>query len=201
MRQLSTDSVDSGDKLFCTGRNVPILCAVTRGNVLAALVLSALLGCSDPKAGTLPTASSASSSSPVTPPPSPSATTASAQVEAAVRAYYAAMEAAVHEPARHTDTLAKLIDPACACHQIVDVLRDEAKKGRHADYTLTVKRIAVPDASPSRGTATVTVAQSSGSLYDSSGRVVDKVAASTSTYFLELRNHSGQWRVARVTEQ
>lgn len=193
--------MDSGDKLFCTRRNVPILSAVTRGNVLAALVLSALLGCSDPKAGTLPTPSPSTSLSTSPTGSATASTTVSAQVEIAVRAYYDALQAAVQEPARKTDALAKLIDPVCACRQIVEVLQDEARKGRRADYTLTVTRVAVPDASPSRGTATVTIAQSAGRLYDSSGRVVDKVSATTSTYFIELRNSSGQWRIARVTEQ
>src|ERR1044071_3727216 len=92
--------------------------------VLAALAVS---GCSRPHAGTLASATP----SPMSP------------VVSTVRSYYAALERAAHAPGSFTDDLARLIDPACSCRQVIDVLREEARRGRHGDYTLGLPALAL----------------------------------------------------------
>jgi hypothetical protein len=176
---------------------------VPRGNVLlAALCLSAVAACSDPKAGTLPTASpTPSTTAPTASPASASSSPNDFGIGQAVTDYYDALEAAVHDPSANLARLEAMLDPACACREILDVLREEARRGRHADYTLEIATLTVPDKTPERGIARLTVVQSAGNLYDASGRVVERIKPTTDAYFVEVRSNGGRWRVARVTAQ
>ena len=168
-----------------------------RGNAVpAALVLSAVLACSEPPAGSLPPPASPTPTLSATATPTQSADDSVAQ---AVRWYYAALQAAVQDPARNRADLEPLLDPSCPCREILAVLDREAEQGRYVDYTLSVSDVRVADESPTRATARVTVEQSSGRLYDSSGRVVERISAVTERYFVELRRAGEQWRVSRVS--
>jgi hypothetical protein len=166
------------------------------GDVWVALALTALLaGCSDPQAGPLPSVSFTPSDSPT----GSQSSSALSEVAATVRAYYAALAAAVHDPARNTRALDELLDPSCPCREIVGVLNDEARRGRHADYSLAVTALTVPRETANSGTAYATVVQSPGHLFDSSGRVVENIPAMTRTYFIDVRTRNARWVVLRVT--
>lgn len=179
-------------------RNVPILSAVPRGNVLlAALCLSAVAACSDPKAGTLPTASPTPSS--VSPTPSASASVDLAgSLRSALQAYFDALYAAGMDPANKTDALAALIAPSCTCYRAVDVLREEARKGRHIDYSYTLSDIQVIEVGSLGGNVRYTVAQSAGALRDSSGRVIKSYPASQETYSAHFARRDSRWIVDRI---
>jgi hypothetical protein len=194
--------VDNLDKSFGGARCVPILSAVTRGNaLLAALVLSATLACSDPEAGTLPSVSPSPLSTSATASQNPTATSRSSAAENAVRTYYAALQGAVHDPRGGLNALRRTLADECECRKILDVLREEARKGRHADYTLVITKLSVPDMTTTRATVRVTVDQSAGNLYDSTGGVVERIPARMETFFIDLRRAEPLWLITRVTAQ
>lgn len=118
-----------------------------------------------------------------------------------MRQYYETLEAAVQDPSSSHADLEALLDPECPCRQILAVLREEARRRRRVDYTLTISNLTVPNATASGGTAHVTVVQSAGHLYDASGRIVERIAPLTQTYFIDVRPTDGEWRILRVSER
>lgn len=168
-----------------------------RGTRIAAALVLGAAACSNGHAGSLPTPTPTATS----PSPSPTPTSRDFGVGQAVRDYYRALEAAVHDPRSGVDDVAARLDSACSCRQIVDVLRQEGQAGRHADYTLSVGSLGVSDASPAAGTAFVTVTQSSGRLYDSSGKVIEAIKGRTDQYVVDLRSRDGRWVIVRISER
>lgn len=166
--------------------------------MLAVLALVATAACSHPRTGTLPTPSPAASASSTTQ-RSPTATSSDFGIALVVRDYYASLQDAVHDPTHGVEALAARIDPRCPCRQIVDVLREEARKGRHASYSLSLRDLTVPNASPTGGTAFVTVVQSAGTLYDASGHAVEAIAGRTDAFVVDVGAHDGRWLITRIS--
>ena len=179
---------------------MPILSAVRRGtSALVALALSGVAACTDPRAGSLPPPASPSASQTSTPPPASATDDPAASLRAAVRAYFDALYAAGMDPANKTDELATLIHPSCTCRRVVDVLREEARLGRHIDYRYTLRNVQVIDVSAREGYVRYTVVRSAGAERDASGRVVERYAKTTEKYSVRFRRPDGRWLLDRVT--
>lgn len=172
---------------------------MARGNVVvAALVLSAVAGCSDPGAGTLPSASPSASVSSPTPSPSASVDLA-ASLRGALVSYFDALYAAGLDPANKTDALAALIAPSCTCRSVVDVLREEARLDRFIDYRYGLSDIAVIDVGELGGNIRYTVARSAGAERERSGKVVETYPPTTEKYSSHFARVDGKWLLDRVT--
>jgi hypothetical protein len=191
--------VDNACDGFYGVRNVLILSAVTRGNaLLAALVLSAVAACSDPQAGTLPSVSPTATTPTATPSPSVSVDLAQS-LRDALQTYFDALYAAGMDPARKTDALAALIAPSCPCYRVVGVLREEARLGRHIDYTYALRQVQVVEATPKGGDIRYTVMRSAGAERDKSGRVIERYKATTEKYSAHFSRAQGAWSLAGLT--
>ena len=180
-------------------QEVLILCAVKRGIlVCVALASGALVACSDPRAGTLP--SPTSTAAPTTS-ATPSATPdPAAEVRQALRAYFDALYAAGLDPANKTDELAELIHDSCSCRAVVGLLKEQARRNRHVDYTYTLRDVRVIEASSRSGTVRYTVRQSAGALRDASGRAIERYPLMTSHYTARFTNDHGRWTLERLDE-
>ena len=169
-----------------------------RGNVVpAALVLSAVLACSEPPAGSLPPPTSPTPSVTATATPTPNAGDASA-LRAALHAYFDALYAAGLDPAGKTDELEALIDPSCPCRQVIDVLREQASDGRYVDYRYTLRDVTVVDVDARAGHVRYTVRQSPGALRDRTGRAVKSYPASSDRYSAVFVRASDGWLLKRL---
>lgn len=167
----------------------------TGEHVLAAVLVVALAGCSDPPAAPLP------STSPSTPTSTPSPTASTdyaAEARQAIDAYFAALNAALRDPANRTDALAALIDPACPCRQVLALLRDLADDGHYIDYRYTVSDVRIQQAGSLGASMTWTAAQSAGAERTSEGRVVESFPARTSHYSAHFRRGDGAWLLDRL---
>lgn len=166
--------------------------------VLAALVLPA--GCSDPKAAPLPSPSPTPSTvAPTTASPTPSADY-EAEARRAVDAYFAALNAALRDPAERTDALAALIDPNCTCMRVVEALRSQARAGRYLDYTYSIRDVRVQQAGSLGASLTFVAQQSAGHERSRDGRVVRAFPASTVRYSAHFRRTSSGWRLDRLDQ-
>lgn len=164
---------------------------------MIALALSTGLACSDPGAGTLP---SASPTPTVTLSPTPSATpNYGHELRQAVHAYFDALYAAGVDPASKTDALAALIDESCGCRRVIDTLREMAREGRYVDYRYGLRDIKVVEVGRLGGDIRYTVERSAGAERDSSGQVVQRFAATTERYGAHFRHAHGRWYLDRLT--
>lgn len=199
---LSPTSVDMRPGGFRRRRECLSCGAVRRGtSVLAALVACALGGavaCSNPRAGSLPPPSSPTPSATVAPTASQNRDPADV-VRAALRAYFDALYAAGLDPANKADELAELIHPACTCRRVVDVLREEARLGRHIDYRYTLSDVRVIEVAADVAHVRYTVARSAGAERDSKGRVIERYPATTEKYSVRFRRIGEAWLLERTT--
>ncbi len=168
--------------------------------VLAGLLgLAVLAGCtgSEPKAGTVtptPTLSSSGES------PSPTATTPEQQIEAAVRAYYAALLLGVQTS--QTSDLRLLVTKACPCFAAVQTLEDNRAKGRSGpDAQLDIQELSVHNVKAGLAGASVTYQVSGYDLVNKSGEVVSKIKPRHDAVDLTMvRRPAGTWVVSNVTD-
>jgi hypothetical protein len=170
------------------------------GDLRLALVLSALAvtSCTDPHAGSLPTAS-----------PSPTATassTASATASSAgdvvvgvARTYYATLERSAADPASKRAQLAALVDRGCQCHQVVELLDQLAAKQHRLLFEVTTASPRVGRLAATSATVFISVDQSAGREVDAAGKTVRALPATTGTYALDLVLRSGRWLVAQIS--
>lgn len=172
--------------------------AVRRGTLLlTALVVGATVACSDPRAGTLPTTPS---STPTTPTPATTSPVSyAAELRAALKTYFDTLYAAGMDPANKTDDLAALIHPTCTCRRVLDVLREEARLGRHIDYRYDLRRVRVITVSGGRGHVRYSVHRSAGSERDESGRVYETYPEVVENYSVTFVQVNGRWLLERVT--
>lgn len=188
------------DNHLDNARNVLIVCAMRTGvrrvAAMLAVVCGVVAGCSDPpKAAPLPSAT------PSTESPSAIATTPpdyEAEVRAAIATYFAALNAALRDPATKTDALAALIAPSCTCVQVVTVLREQGRGGYHFDYVETVTDVRVQQAGELGASVTYVVEQSAGSKRDRSNRVIATYPRSSDRISAHFRRQSGTWLLDRV---
>lgn len=169
--------------------------------VLAAVIGTGVaVACSDPKPAPLPS-TSPSTVAPTTPSPTP---TASANYEAearrAIDAYFAALNAALRDPANRTDALAALIDPSCRCTDAVRALRAEAGAGRYLDYRYTLSNVRVLEAGSLGATVSFTAHQSAGHQRSRDGRVLRSFAATAIKYSAHFRRDNDAWRLDRLDQ-
>jgi hypothetical protein len=168
---------------------------VAVGVALCALALAA---CNGPDAGTLPT----TSPTPVSTSPTPTMVSSSADYAAearlAVRAYFAALNAALRDPAHRTDDLEALIDPSCGCRQILELLGEEARTARYLDYQYTISDLKVQQAGPLGASLTYVAHQSAGSERTSDGRVVESYPARTTPFSAHFVRKNGRWLIDRA---
>lgn len=161
---------------------------------LAALSVSA---CSH-HAGTLPTTSPSASVPRSSAPPSSPADPA-AELRDAIARYYAALNAAVRDPAGKTDALASLIAPSCECRQVVDVLRSEARQRHYLDYSYTTHNIRVISVGSLGGNATYVVVQSPGHERSSDGTILHSYPGSTEKFSAHFRREGSTWLLDRAS--
>jgi hypothetical protein len=168
------------------------------GDVWVALALSAfaVVACSDPHGGTLPSPSPAPSATSAT----PTAVNLRTSLTNALHGYFDALYTAGLDPANKTDALAALVDPSCTCMRTVDVLREEARQGRSIDYRYTLKDVAVIEVGELGGNIRYTVMQSAGAERDHDGRVIEAYPASTARFSAHFTRSGDAWRLDRVTE-
>jgi hypothetical protein len=166
----------------------------------AAVALLALVACSAEHAGSLPSLPPATSVPPLrTVPPSDPATTPAAQVEAAARRYFAALETA-GRTGDVTD-LDALVGTRCPCHQQVDAIRADAKAGRHVTTTYTVEAVRTHDVRDDVGLATVTYSSPPSKLLDKAGRTLRVLPArSHAGLDLGFGRDGGAWVLLNMTK-
>lgn len=169
------------------------------GAFATVVALVAGAGCSDPTAAPLP------SVSPTTPSPSPTPTVSAsadyaAEARAAIDAYFAALNAALRDPANRTDALASLIDPSCTCRQVLDLLRDLAKDGHYIDYRYTVSDVRIQQAGSLGASLTWTAAQTAGAERAADGRVIERFSAATVRMAAHFRRASTGWMLDRLDQ-
>jgi hypothetical protein len=122
-----------------------------RAGLTAVVSLALVAGCTDdPKPGTLktPTASPTSTSA------SPTPTTPEAQIEAAVRAYYAELTRAAQT--NDTSKLTPMVTPGCPCFRTVRGINQARAAGRTTpDVSWTIDSLHVHDVEKGTGHADV----------------------------------------------
>lgn len=124
-----------------------------------------------------------------------------AEARRAVDAYFAALNAALRDPANKTDALAALIDPSCSCRQVLDVLGDLERAGHYIDYCYTVSEVRVQQVGPLGASMTYVVAKTAGSKRTTSDdRVIATFPASRARFSVHLRREHGSWRLDRVDQ-
>ena len=122
------------------------------------------------------------------------------ELRQAITTYYATLNAAVHDPAIHTDALARLIAPSCECRSIVDLLRREARDGRYLDYSYRVENVRVISVGDLGGNATFVVVQSPGHERASDGRVLHTYRGGKDTFSVHfVRTTAGGWLLDRTS--
>lgn len=163
---------------------------------VAAAALLAVVACSDPQAGPLPT-ESPTTVAPTTPTASPSADY-EAEVRRAIDTYFAALNAALRDPGGRTDALAALIDPSCSCAQVLTLLHDLARDGHYIDYRYIVSDVRVQQAGSLGASVTWTAAQSAGAERARDGRVVESFPARTARYSAHFRRDGARWLLDRL---
>ena len=166
----------------------------------AALAAASVAACSDPKAAPLPPTVSPTTASAT---PTPAVSTSDdyeAQARRAVAAYFAALNAALRDPARKTDALAALIDPSCTCRQVLDLLRDLARNGHHIDYAYTVSDVRVQQAGSLGASMTYVARQSAGHKRDRTGQALSSFPATTVRISAHFRRDGGRWLLDRLDQ-
>jgi hypothetical protein len=167
------------------------------GAVLALLAVTAA-GCSDDRAGTLPT------EAPTTTTTAPGTTTSASptavpggEVEAAARAYYAALETG--GTTGDVTALRAIVDGACDCTQQITTIEAERKAGRRFTTRYTVDAVTLHDVTATTAWATVTISYAASQVVDASGRVVRKIPGNTRAgRDLLFRKEGTAWRLVHI---
>lgn len=166
-----------------------------RAGLTAVVSLALVAGCTDdPKPGTLksPTATPTSSTA------SPTPTTPEAQIEAAVRAYYAELTRAAQT--NDTSKLKKMTSRACPCYRPVTVIEAGAKRGETTpEASWSVQSLRVHDLQGRSAVAEVKYGVTGYDVLDKDGDVIGSVPARKNHYDLSVVETSdGQWIIANV---
>ena len=165
-----------------------------RYGVILALLAVTAAGCSEERAGSLPSASPMPTTA--TPSPTPTATVES-QVEAAARAYYAALETAGTKG--DVTALRELIDPACDCAQQVSAIEAEVRQGRRITTRYLIDAVLTHDVTAESGYATVTLTYAESQVLGADGRVVRTLPGKTRAgRDLLFRKEGTTWRLTRL---
>lgn len=178
-----------------------IVCAVIRGIGLVGLALSMLCACSEPQAGTLPSASPSSSPSPTaTPTPTPTSASIEDALADATKTYYTTL-ARVSATPTDADVLGALIHPRCECREVVGLLRDLADQRHRLEFTVTLGEPRVTIAEATNGTVFIDVSQSAGKEVDADGNTVRSLPATRGEYVVDLARSDDRWLVHRITRR
>lgn len=163
-----------------------------RSLMIASVVL--IGGCSDPpeKAGRVPAGTPSSNSA-----PSPTATPVEAQVEAAVRAYYAELARAVRTG--ETGGLKERVRRSCPCYGSVRSIDRLASKNQSAPKAhIEVSSINVHDVIARSAGAEVSYDVPSYDLVERNGTVVSHIPARRDHVDLSLVSDGGAWMITNV---
>jgi hypothetical protein len=163
--------------------------------VVAAVVIAAgMTACSSAKSDSAPTKLSPAAASPVAA-PSPSLTP-EAQVEAAVRTYYEAVNAAV--ATGDTNRMIALTAPGCGCRKLVGTVNSAFANGRSQGAVFALKSLNVQDVQGNTSSANVTYSVSAYQDLDSRGNVVESYEPYDGHDLLYMVKPNGQWIVRDV---
>src|SRR4051812_23010987 len=166
-----------------------------RAGLTAVVSLALVAGCSDdPKPGTLKTPAATPTSTTASPTP----TTPEAQIEAAVRAYYAELTRGIQTS--NADRLRPLVTKGCPCFNAVTTIETNAAKGRRGpDARVNVHSIRVHDLDGRLALAEVHYDVNAYPLVNEKGQVLSRIPARSDLVDLSVvQNKSGQWIVANV---
>lgn len=157
-----------------------------------ALALVALAACSPGHAGTLP---------PTSPPPSvsPSATPTPPRnaVEAAARAYFAALERA--GKTGDVTALDPMLAATCSCRDQIAYIRREAAAGHRITTTYRIEDVRPHDVGAGTAAVTVTFSSPPSTVVDTGGRVIRRIAGGEHIGMdLSLTRGGRGWVIARV---
>ncbi len=161
------------------------------GALVAAVLLA---GCSDPdQPGTVPR----SSPTVTTSSPSPTPTSVEAQVEAAVRNYYAELEQAIRT--NDTTRLKQLALETCPCYGSVRSIDKAAKEQQQTpDVRITVVKVAVHDVEGKTAAADVAYDVNGYNVLSKDGEVISRVPARKDRLDLSFVRPGEQWLLANV---
>lgn len=165
--------------------------------MVAALAAVVLAGCSDPKAGTLPTPSP-TTVAPTTATPTPS-TSPGADVTRAVANYYEVLEQASKAPSTGADTVAALIAPGCPCARVVEFLREEGRQGHRIERPVELRDMRVTADARGGGTVFAVLVENPGRVLDASGRVVERLPARTSEVVVDVVRNGTRLLIAQIS--
>jgi predicted lipid-binding transport protein (Tim44 family) len=161
------------------------------------LALLTVASCSQDKAGTLPPLSPVPSATSATPTPSATPDGAGAEVEAAARAYYAALTAAGQTG--DVRALRAAVDPRCDCAQQIAAVESEHRAGRRYTTRYVVDAVSTHEVSGGSGYATVTLTYADSQVVDGAGRTVRRIPGKTRVgRDLLFRKEGTTWRLVRI---
>jgi hypothetical protein len=166
-----------------------------RAGLTAIVSLALVAGCTDdPKPGTLKTPTATPTSTTASPTP----TTPEAQIEAAVRAYYAELTRAAQT--NDTSELKKMTSRACPCYRPVTVIEAGAKRGETTpEASWSIESVRVHDLEGRTAVAEVKYGVTAYDVLDKDGHKVGSVPARNNHYDLSVvQNPDGQWIIANV---
>jgi hypothetical protein len=161
----------------------------------AALALAALVasGCSEEHAGSLPPPVSATPSA--TPTPTP--TNPTSEVEAAARAYFAALERA--GKTGDVAALEPMLAASCPCRDQITYIKREAAAGHRITTTYRVEDVRPHDVAAAAAAVTVTFSSPPSTVTDTAGHIVRRIGGGEHIGMdLSLTRGASGWVVARV---
>jgi len=155
-----------------------------------------LVGCSDPdEPATFPRTSD--SPTPTSSSPSPTPTTPEAQVEVAVRTYYAELNRALQS--NDVSDLKPLVDKGCPCYNAVKIIeRNSVEKERTPDAAFSLKSVRVHDIFGTTAAAEVKYEVSAYDVIAEDGEIVTRIKAQRSHYDLSLVRTEAGWILANL---
>ena len=162
---------------------------------VGALVAGVLLvGCSEPdEPGTI----TRTTPTPTTSSPSPTPTTPEAQVEAAVRTYYAEFQQATRT--NDASQLKRLLDEACPCYNAVRIIeKNVTEKETTPDVEFSLESVRVHDVFGKTAAAEVRFHVSEYDVLDEDGKVVAHIKEQSNHLDLSLVRSDSRWIVANL---
>ena len=154
----------------------------------------AVVSCTDePEPGTIDTPSATPSSSSASPTPS----TPEAQIEAAVRAYYAELTRAAQT--NDTSKLATMVSRGCPCYGVVRAINKSETAGRTTpDAAWSVDSVRVHDIKGKTGLADVEYTVSAYDVINAKGKVIADYPETQSHVDLSLVASDGAWIIGNL---
>ena len=165
-----------------------------RAGLTAVVSLALVAGCTDdPKPATLKTPTATPTSTTASPTP----TTPEAQIEAAVRAYYAELTRAAQT--NDTSKLTPMVTPGCPCFRAVRGI-NQARAARRTtpDASWTIDTLRVHDVENGTGLADVEYTVSAYEVLNAKGRVVADYPRSHSHVDLSLVQNDQGWIIGNL---